>query len=179
MKKISLLLLGLLTLVAYGQNTPSMQSKFKLDPKLLDGMVIAELPDELTMYGFTENPGTYTDKKFIKRIFKRGDVENILEIYYELYVTTDKDFDDAGVVVLHYDSEESLLNNLSKLKDQSNLAYLIKDNYLIEVWSDVSGEISDTQIENMVKYYETKLGAKRCSVKDNRSGVTNLSQGLN
>lgn len=160
MKKLGLLLFCLLTISVYGQKTLSIESSFKLDPTLLEGMVIADLPDEIIELGITQNPGTYRDQKIIKRIFRRGNVENILDVYFESYYTQDKDPDDAGVVVLHFDSVESLLNNLSELQDQSNLAYLIKDNYLIQVWSDVESKIAAVQISNMIKYYETKLNAK-------------------
>lgn len=158
MRKIVLLFVFLSVFIVNAQEKVIFPESFNLDLKLLNGLVIAKIPDELQERGIIENPAV-TENKDAIRYMTEFNSEDVLQVYYQIYQDEKDESDDAGVIVSRFISEEALRNNLRELRDQSNLAYLIKDNYLIEVWSDVSQD-STEQIAQMVDYYQNKLQAE-------------------
>lgn len=157
MRNILFLFILIPFLAANAQKKNQFLDDFKLNPKLLEGMVIASIPEKYSSKGITGNPAVTKDKRAIKML--SADNDSILQVYYEVYYNEDDNSDDAGVVVSRFSSEEALKDCLPTLRHQSNLAYLIKDNYLIMVWSDKS-EKSEEQISDMVNYYKDKLNAE-------------------
>lgn len=158
MKKRLLLFILLSVFVVEAQEKILFPDSFKLDPKLLSGLVIAKIPEELQEKGITGNPAL-TDNKDVIGLLTEFNIEDVFGLYYEVYQSESDKHDDAGVVVSRFVSEEALHHNLGKLRKQSNLSYLVKNNYLIEVWSDVS-QNSREQIMGMVDYYQNKLQAE-------------------
>jgi len=162
MKKILFLFSLILSFSAVkAQEKTLFPQDFKLDPQILKGMVFSTIPEELHSVGITENPAVVDNKEAIRTMSMNND--DILQVYYEAYYYENSVHDDAGVVVSRFASEETLQNSLPQLESQSNFAYLIKDNYLIQVWSDSSGE-SNKQINDMITYYQNKLQAKLCNI---------------
>ena len=130
---------------------------FKFDLQILKGIIFATIPEEAHLVGITENPGVVDNKEAIRAMSMDND--DILQVYYEVYYDENNAHDDAGIIVSRFISEEALQNSLPGLRSQSNLAYLIKDNYLILVWSDHSKE-PDKHIDDMITYYQHKLQAR-------------------
>jgi len=158
MIKIALFLLLISILQVNAQEKISFPQDFKFDSDLIEGMTIAEITDELILMGITANPAVSSNHEIIKML-THIDSKNISEIYYELYLDKNNSHKDAGIIVSRFKTDEDLQNNLDKLAHQNNLAYLIKDNYLIMVWSDISRN-SEQQINSMVNYYQNKLQAE-------------------
>lgn len=158
MKKKLLLFVLLSAFIVKAQENILFPDSFKLNPKLLSGMVIAKMPDEYKKEGIINNPAVIEDKRAIG-IMSDLDNQDILQLYYEIYDTMGRNRDDAGVVVSRFVSEEALKSNLGNLVNQSNLVYLIKNNYLIKVWSDAS-QNGEEHITGMVNYYQNKLQAE-------------------
>lgn len=164
MKKLLLLLAVLSVFELKAQENISFPESFKLDSTLLSGMKLAEIPEEYQKEGIVNNPGVVGDERSMRMIAK-GNSKGVRQVYYEIYFTDEKDPDDAGVVVSRFEWRSDLNHSLKHLRDQSNLAYLIKDNYLIKIWSDVLNG-SEAQIAAMVKYYKDKLQAEVYTPRD-------------
>lgn len=157
--KRSLFILLLITVISFNTRGQIVfPQDFKLDPKLLAGMTIAKIPEEFHSEGITDNPVVSQDRSVIRMI---SDLDNdyIVQIYFEAYQGIESIYDDAGVIVSEFVSKEALLDCLPDLRSQNNLAYLTKNNYLIQLWSDSSKE-RKAQIDNMVSYYQDKLQAE-------------------
>lgn len=167
MKSLLFLLTFICVISVNSQEKVSFPQDFKLDPILLEGMVIAPIPEEYL--GIKENPAVVEDREAIKEMSMNND--DIIQVYYEVYHNKDDNSDDAGVIVSRFISEEALQNSLPELRGQENLAYLIKDNYLILVWSD-EWDNSEKQIKDMVNYYQNKLQAKVYHAKDHCTPVS-------
>lgn len=157
MKKLPFLLIFILAISVNAQEKVTFPQDFKLDSSLLDGMVIAIIPEKYHKEGVKENPAVVEERNAIRMMSMNNN--DIIQVYYEVYHDKNDDTDDAGVVVSCFISEDALQKSLPELDGQDNLAYLTKDNYLILVWSDKSIG-SKKQIEDMVNYYQNKLHAK-------------------
>lgn len=143
----------ILGISSYCQNNLSIENDFKLNPSLLKGYVLTKIQDNSF-----NNPGV-TDNEEIINYFTDNN-GTILKVYLELYNNPKNDFEDAGVIVSQFNTEEDLINYIPELIEQSNNAYLIKDNFLIKIWSDAyNGDISNKQISDMVTFYTEKLKA--------------------
>lgn len=176
-KNILLLSLLLSFFSARSQENVSFPEDFKLDTRLLPNMVIATIPEEMHSRGVIHNPDVVEDRDAIYTLTRQQN-ENILRVYYEVYQVEEEKHDDAGVIVSEYVSKEALLNNLINLRSQSNLGYLIKDNYLIMVWSDVSMD-SYGQINDMVDYYRNKIQAEHYQLPEHDVEVEVVEESIN
>ncbi|PXV68136.1 hypothetical protein CLV62_102168 [Dysgonomonas alginatilytica] len=177
MKKKLLLFVLFSVFIVKAQENISFPASFKLNPKLLSGMVIAEIPAEYKKEGIINNPAVIEDTHAI-RMMANSDNRDILQLYYEIYETKEEDDygrDDAGVIVSRFVSEEALKNNLGELRNQSNLAYLVKNNYLIKVWSDAS-QNSEEHINGMVNYYQNSLQAELYQAAEQPGDTTEVVQ---
>lgn len=158
MKKTLFLSLLITVFCLNMQGQIAFPQDFKLDSRLLEGMVLAKIPEEYHSEGITDNPAVSQDPSVI-RMMSDLDNEHIVQIYYEIYQSIENKHGDAGVIVSEFVSKEALLDCLPNLKIQSNLRYLTKDNYLIQIWSD-SSKNRKTQMDNMSNYYLNKLQAE-------------------
>lgn len=164
MKTPILLFFFLISLLTYSQKSLSLDDDFKLDPALLKELAIAKIPENMSSIGLTHNPGVFCNKNTINYITRLSSDE-IECVYLEIYQSDLDDSDDAGVIVMHFNSKDTLDDALPTLPAQSNIAYLTKDNFVIQVWSDVSSG-SQEQIDNMVNYYKNKLQANFYEAED-------------
>lgn len=137
----------------------SFPESFKSTPAIWTGLRLAPIDNKLKKEGLTSNPLIVTDQKDFGKFTRLQSIQNLMRIYMELYTSTKNDFDDAGVVVFEYKDKPSLQEALPEFFAQGNVAYLMVENYLIQIWSDGT-KGSQPMLLAATKYYKLKLGAK-------------------
>ena len=103
-----------------------------------------------------DNPGLIKDKKLLPNFIDDFDIEDVSQIYYEIYAdphTIDEEI--ASVLVIEFSSEEALIKNMSDLESFILPTRFTLDKYVIVVRSE-----NRMILEGISNYYVTKLGAK-------------------
>ena len=103
-----------------------------------------------------DNPGLIKDKKLLPNFIDDFDIEDISQIYYEIYAdphTIDEEI--ASVLVIEFNSEEALTKNMADLESFILPTRFTLDKYVIVVRSE-----NRMILEGISNYYVTKLGAK-------------------
>ena len=110
----------------------------------------------ITGSNLMDNPGIIKDKKLIWDFVNDFSIEDISQIYYEIYAdphTIDEEI--ASVLVIEFNSEEALKRNMANLESFILPTRFTLDKYVIVVRSD-----DRTILEGISNFYVTHLGAK-------------------
>ena len=102
-----------------------------------------------------DNPGIIKDKKLIRDFVDDFDIDDINQIYYEIYADKHSiDEEIASVLVIEFNSEEALKRNMANLESFILPTRFTLDKYVIVVRSD-----DRTILEGISNFYVTHLGA--------------------
>lgn len=134
---------------------------FRSDTALFNGMRIAEIPTTVvTKYGISKNPGVVTDVAKMQGLFMSSRIPGVQAIYYEVWEDAEETKMDCGYEVAKFASVEELNKILPNLKPKwRDGAFLTVQNYLIVVNCDGYKNFEE-RIDDMIKYFQKKLGAK-------------------
>lgn len=159
MKKILFIAFAVISVSTSFAQKIQFPESFKYDSKIIPEMKIAKITEEVRENGIFKNPAVLTSKEEMQAVVNDYDLENVTQVYIEIYEEIKKDNrDDAGVIVTEFNSKDNLEYVLPTLYPQSNYVYLTIENYLILVWND--GRNSDERLRKSVDYYQKKIGAK-------------------
>lgn len=110
----------------------------------------------LRISNIKDNPGVIKDKKLLPNFVNDFDIDDISQIYYEIYAdahTIDEQI--ASVLVIEFSSEEVLIKNMSDLERFILPTRFTLGKYVIVVRSE-----NRKILEGISNYYVTHLGAK-------------------
>lgn len=169
MKKLLLLLCFVSFQSIFSQNILD----FDLKNVELQGMKPAKIDQKMKKIGITQNPFLTDNPEVISKLDRRENSDLIKKFYTFIYDDSDGD---GGVVVCQFENKKDLSVYLATVFEQSNYRVLVKDLFLIRVWSDYSldvegRETSEDHLNKLEKYY-TNLGAKKVTLKVDESIIT-------
>ena len=146
---------------------------FDLKNVELQGMKPAKINQEMKNVGITKMPFVTSDPHIISKITDPGIASKIKTVYAFTYDDPGDDLNDGGVFVYQFVSKKDLESYIAGKFEQPNYRILVKDLFVIKIWSDFGYQIegketSDDHLNKMEKYY-TKLGAKRIVLKPDES----------
>jgi len=172
MKKI-LLLIGFISF-----QTIFSQNIMELDLKNveLQGMKPAKINQEMKNIGIVQNPFVTDNPDIISKLDHRENSFLIKKMYTFIY--DNPKGSDGGVVINEFANKKDLDAYLAQTFEQSNYRVLVKDLYVIRIWSDYSlhvkgRETSEDHLNKLEKYY-THLGAKKVILKIDESIITKV-----
>jgi hypothetical protein len=147
---------------------------FDLKNVELQGLKPAKINQEMKNIGIAQNPFVTDNPEIITKLDYRENSSLIKKMYTFIY--DNPKGSDGGVVVNEFASRKDLDAYLSQTFEQSNYRVLVKNLFLIRVWSDYSlhvkgRETSEDHLNKMEKYY-TNLGAKKVTLKVDESIIT-------
>jgi hypothetical protein len=170
MKKLLLLFYFLSFQSIFSQNILD----FELKNVELQGMKPAKINQEMKNIGIAQNPFVTENPEIISKLDYRENSSLIRKIYSFIY--DNPKGSDGGVVVSQFENKDDLKSYLATAFEQSNYRVLVKDLFLIRIWSDYSlhvegRETSEDHLNKLEKYY-SNLGAKKVTLKVDKSIIT-------
>jgi hypothetical protein len=170
MKKLLLLIIFISFQSIFSQNILDLDLK----NVELQGMKPTKINQELKSIGITQNPFVTENPDIISKLDQRENSALIKKMYTFMYDNSKGS--DGGVVINQFANKNDLDAYLAETFEQSNYRVLVKDLFLIRVWSDYSlhikgKETSEDHINKLEKYY-TNLGAKKVTLKIDESIIT-------
>lgn len=172
MKKILLLISFISFQTVFSQNI----LEFDLKDVELQGMKPAKVNQEMKNIGIVQNPFVTNNPDIILKLEEK-EISSLIKKMYAFIYSNAKG-SDGGVVIYEFANKKDLDTFLEQTFEQSNYRVLIKDLYLIRVWSDYSlhvkgKETSEDHLNKLEKYY-INLGAKKVILKKNESVITKV-----
>lgn len=148
---------------------------FDLKNVELQGMKPARINEEMKNTGITKMPFVTSDPNIIAKVTDSDIASKIKTIYAFTYDNPDDDLNDGGVFIYQFVSKKDMESYIAEKFEQSNYRILVKDLFVIKIWSDYGYQIegketSDDHLNKMEKYY-TKLGAKKIILKKDESNT--------
>lgn len=146
----------------------------------LQGMRPAKINKEMKDIGITQIPFVTDNPDVISKIEEKEVGSSIKKLYAFIYNNGERG--DGGVIIIEFKSKDDLDAYFAKTFEQSNYRVLVKDLFLIRIWSDYSlhvegKETSEDHLNKLEKYY-TKLGAKRIQLKPDESIITEVADSV-
>lgn len=172
MKKILLFISFIIFQTFFSQNI------LELDLKNveLQGMKPAKVNQKMKNIGIAQNPFVTDNPDIILKLEEKETSSLIKKMYAFIYSNSKEN--DGGVAIYEFANKKDLDTFLAQTFEQSNYRVLIKDLYLIRVWSDYSlhlkgKETREDHLNKLEKYY-INLGANKIILKKDASVITKV-----
>lgn len=156
MKKIYIFIILFCSLKFISAQNIQFPQSFKLENSYFIEPLLDSLPQNSQTKGFEGNPGIITDTLTLKRLQSDYKEVGIEAIYYQYYGTK------TASSALHVIKYKNVAKREAAMKDfeaSDRAAYLALDVYIIMI-GIVEEESRDEQIDNIVQFYQQKLGAE-------------------